>query len=578
MDASNSKLSRRRVLELVPAVTALVVSQAGRGGRALAQSRRGEPPAPIRVNKDQIKDALDVIGLTFTEPQIEMMLQNVNNSLAAYDAVRKIDVALDTEPAFHFLPTLPGKAPKPRPSRFSPTRTTQLASFSNVEELAFLSVSELAPLVRTRKVSSTELTKMYLERLKKYSPKLLNVITLTEELALVQAGHADDEIRAGKYRGPLHGIPYGVKDLLNTKGIKTTWGAEPFIDQVPTYNATAIDRLDKAGAVLVAKLSMGALARGDHWFKGQTKNPWNIEEGSSGSSAGPGSATAAGLVGFSLGSETLGSILGPSSRCGATGVRPTYGRVSRYGAMTLSWTLDKVGPICRSAEDCALVIQAIHGPDGHDPTAIDAPFDWEPNSPVSGLKVGYAASEFDKISGPNADERKKIYADALAALRESGVRLEPVDLPETPASSVRNTIEASEAAAAFDDITRNGRVDLLSGQGPGDWPNTFRWARLVPAVEYIRAMRVRAMMQQTMQDFMDKWDVIVTPSTTSTVTLGNIIGYPQVAKPCGLLNGNSPQSIYFFGRPYQEGMPLRVAHAFERVTKWHKTYPKMEWV
>jgi Asp-tRNA(Asn)/Glu-tRNA(Gln) amidotransferase A subunit family amidase len=576
MKPAAGKYSRRALLELAPAVAALIMSRAGSTGTAMAQSR--QPPAPLRVTADQIKTALDILGLDFTESQRNMMLQNVSNSLGDYEALRKIDVPLDTEPAFHFRPTLPNNDPRPRVSRFQPTRIIKLASFSDVEELAFLPVTELAPLLRARKVTSTDLTKMYLTRLMKYSPGLLNVITITGDLALEQAARADREIRTGRYRGPLHGIPYGVKDLFNTKGIKTTWGAEPFMDRVPTYNATVIDRLENAGAVLVAKLSMGALARGERWFGGQTKNPWNIEEGSSGSSAGPASATAAGLVGFSVGSETLGSILGPSSRCGVTGVRPTYGRVSRYGVMTLSWTLDKVGPLCRSAEDCALVLNVIHGPDGQDVTAIDAPLDWEPAAPISALKIGYAQSEFDNIPGQRAAGLKQVYADALDALRKAGAKLEPVDLPATPVNYIRTIIEASEAAAAFDDITRDGGVDKLSGQAPGDWPNTFRSARVVPAVEYIRAMRVRTLMQRTMADFMEKWDVIVTPASSATVGIGNLIGCPQVAQPCGHLNGNSAQSIYFFGRPWEEGAPLRVARAFEQATEWHNMHPKMDWV
>jgi Asp-tRNA(Asn)/Glu-tRNA(Gln) amidotransferase A subunit family amidase len=573
MKSTATKLTRRALIELAPAVTALIVSRGGAFATADAQAHQ----LPMRVTKDEVKTALELYGLSFTDPQLDMMMQNVNNTLGSYEAIRKIRVPLDTEPAFRFSPALPGREPKARPSRFHPSQVTKLASFSEVEELAFLPVTELAPLLRAKKVTSTALTRMYLERLKKYSPKLLNVITLTEDLALEQAARADAEIASGHYRGPLHGIPYGVKDLLNSKGIRTTWGAEPFMDQVPTYNATVIERLEVAGAVLVAKLSMGALARGERWFGGQTKNPWNITEGSSGSSAGPGSATAAGLVGFSVGSETFGSILGPSSRCGVTGIRPTYGRVSRYGVMTLSWTMDKVGPLCRSAEDCALVLHAIHGPDGHDLTVIDAPFDWDAAAPISELRIGYIKSEFDHVSGPNAAEMKNIYGDALDALRKAGATLVPVELPETPSSNLR-FIETAEAAAAFDDITRDGAVDKLSGQGPGDWPNTFRSGRLISAVEYIRAMRARTLLQRTMAEFMENWDVLVTPSSSVTVQIGNLTGCPQVAQPCGHLNGNSSQSLYFSGRPYEDGLPLRVAHAFEQATEWHNMHPTMDWV
>ena len=580
-------MNRRELLQFVPTVAALIATESGFVPRAAAQGRGPEPP--MRITKDQLHDALEILGLDFTEEQRDMMLPGVNRALANYEALRKIDIPLDTEPAFHFRPALPGKEPKPRLSRFTPTRAGKLASFKDVEDLAFLPVTELAPLLKARKVSSTDLTKMYLARLKKYSPKLLCVITLTEDLALQQAEQADKEIRTGKYRGPLHGIPFGAKDLFNTKGILTTWGAEPFKDQVPTYNATCIDRLFNAGAVLLAKLSMGALAQGDVWFNGMTRNPWNLDQGSSGSSAGSASSTAAGLVGFSIGTETLGSIVSPSSRCGVAGLRPTYGRVSRYGAMGLSWTMDKIGPICRSVEDCALVLNAMYGPDGHDVTTIEAPFDWNPAAPLSSLKIGYLKAEFERSGtgrggrGANnsnfaqqAAERKKIYEDALDALRKAGVNLHEAELPETNAQQISFLLQA-EAAAAFDDITRDGRVTQLRGQGRGDWPNTFRTSRVIPAVEYIRAQRARTLLQKQMDDFMQNWDVLVVPQGTATLTITNLTGHPQVAIPCGFVNGNSPQSIIFTGRLYEEGAPLRVAHAFEQATQWHRMHPKMDW-
>jgi Asp-tRNA(Asn)/Glu-tRNA(Gln) amidotransferase A subunit family amidase len=592
-----SSMSRRALLELAPTVATLIATEAGivtTAGVANAQQRGGD--VPQRVSKEQLKDALDVLGLDFTEEQRAMMLPGVNRALNGYEGLRKLNIPLDTEPAFHFRPALPGKEPKPRASHFVPTlgsaHAAKPAAFKDVEELAFLPVTELAPLVRTKKVSSTDLTKMYLARLKKYSPKLLNVITLTEDLALEQAAEADKEIRAGKYRGPLHGIPFGAKDLFNTKGILTTWGAEPFKDQVPTYNATCIDRLFRAGAVLLAKLSMGALAQGDVWFSGTTKSPWDINVGSSGSSAGSASATAGGLVGFSIGTETLGSIVSPSSRCGVTGLRPTYGRVSRYGAMGLSWTMDKIGPICRSVEDCALVLNAMYGPDGHDVTTIDAPFDWNPAAPLANLKIGYLKAEFDRQQGfggggggrgannpnaaQNAADRKKLYDGALDALRKAGAKLEEAELPQTNAQQIVFLLQA-EAAAAFDDITRDGRVTQLRGQGAGDWPNSFRTSRVIPAVEYIRAQRGRTLLQQQMDEFMQKWDVLVVPQGTATLTITNLTGHPQVAVPCGFIN-NAPQSIIFTGRLYEEGAPLRVALAFEQATDWHTMHPKMDWV
>ncbi len=561
--------------------------EAGIVTTASAQGRGQE--GPQRITKEQLKDSLDILGLDFTEDQRAMMLPAVNRALTGYEGLRKLNIPLDTEPAFHFRPSLPGKEPKPRASHFTPTHAAKLATFKNIEDLAFLPVTELAPLVRAKKVSSTDLTKMYLARLKRYSPKLLNVITLTEDLALQQAADADKEIRAGKYRGPLHGIPFGAKDLFNTKGVLTTWGAEPFKDQVPTYNATCIERLFNAGAVLLAKLSMGALAQGDVWFAGTTKSPWDINVGSSGSSAGSASATAGGLVAFSIGTETLGSIVSPSSRCGVTGLRPTYGRVSRYGAMGLSWTMDKIGPICRSVEDCALVLNAMYGPDGHDVTTIDAPLDWNPSLPLSNLKIGYVKAEFERTQGfgggrGNAVEiisphktadRKKLYDNALDALRKAGAKLEEAELPQTNAQQIVFLLQA-EAAAAFDDITRDGRVTQLRSQGTGDWPNSFRTSRLIPAVEYIRAQRGRTLLQQQMDEFMQKWDVLVVPQGTATLTITNLTGHPQVAVPCGFLN-KAPQSIIFTGRLYEEGTPLRVALAFEQATDWHTMHPKMDW-
>ena len=576
--------SRRTLLSITPTIATLIASEAGIVVEAEAQQSRGEQDTPQRVSKEQLKASLEILGLDFTEAQRDQMLPGVNRALTSYEALRKIEVPLDTEPAFHFRPSLPGKEPKARPSKFFPTRVTKLAIFKDPEDLCFLPVTELSALVRARKITSTSLTRMYLARLKKYSPKLLCVITMTEDLALAQAARADKEIAAGKYRGPLHGIPYGAKDLFNTKGIKTTWGAEPYQQQVPAYTCTAINRLEKAGAVLLAKLSMGALAQGDKWFGGVTKNPWNLEQGSSGSSAGSASATSAGLVGFSIGTETLGSIVSPSTRCGVTGLRPTYGRISRYGAMGLSWTMDKIGPICRSVEDTALVLNAMYGPDGHDVTTTDAPFDWNPATPLSSLKIGYLKAEFERTGGfggpaPNPEQvaaRKKIYDDVFDTLRKAGAKIEEVEQPQMNAQP-QSIILTAEAAAAFDDITRDGRVTQLSGQANSDWPNSFRTARLIPAVEYIRAMRQRTILQQNFHAFMEKWDVLIVPTGTQTLQITNLTGHPQVAVPCGFLNGNNPQSVIFTGRLYEEGAPLRVAHAFEQATEWHKMHPKVDW-
>jgi Asp-tRNA(Asn)/Glu-tRNA(Gln) amidotransferase A subunit family amidase len=387
---------------------------------------------------------------------------------------------------------------------------------------------------------------------------------------LEQAGRADAEIREGKHRGTLHGIPWGAKDLFATKGIPTTWGAEPYRDQVFDFDATVVERLEKAGAVLAAKLSMGALAQGGLWFGGMTKTPWNLDETSSGSSAGPASATAAGLVGFSIGTETLGSIVSPCTRCGVTGLRPTYGRVSRYGAMGLSWTMDKIGPICRSAEDCALVLHAIYGPDGHDRTVLDFPFDWDAHEPLPALRIGLIRSDIDMATG----ETKTVLDGAVEALREAGAKLTPVEFPANKSGAIRFLLLA-EAAAAFDDITRDRGIETLKGQGPGDWPNTFRHSRLIPAVEYIRAQRARTLLMQQVENFMQDWDVLVgTPASTLVAT--NLTGHPQVVVPCGFAKG-LPVSILFTSGICREGAALRLAHAFQRVTDWHEKQPKMDW-
>jgi Asp-tRNA(Asn)/Glu-tRNA(Gln) amidotransferase A subunit family amidase len=529
-----------------------------------------QPPVPQRVSKEDLPRALALLGLEFDEAEQALMAPGVNRNLSRYEALRQIDIPLDTEPAFRFSPRLPGKPLRSGAARFRPTRIAppKKPHWKSVEELAFLPVTQLGPLVRARLVSSVELTRMYLDRLKRYGPKLNCVVTLTEDVALKQAAEADREIRAGRYRGPLHGIPWGAKDLFATKGIPTTWGAEPYQNQVIDYDATAVERLTKAGAVLVAKLSMGALAQGGLWFGGMTRTPWNPEQSSSGSSAGSASATAAGLVGFSLGTETLGSIISPSIRCGTVGLRPTYGRVSRYGAMALSWTMDKIGPICRSVEDCALVLEAIYGPDGRDLTVADAPFDWEPASGVAGLRIGLLRRDFEGLK----DDEKAVYDQVLDDLRRAGLRTEPVELPETGAEVIRLLLVA-EAAAAFDDLTRSGGVRKLRGQAPGDWPNTFRISRLIPAVEYIRAQRARTLLQRKVEDLMSSWDVLI-GRTGPSLTVTNLSGHPQVVTPCGFVRG-MPQGLLFTGRLYEEGVLLRVALAFERNTKWHTMHPTL---
>ncbi|MGI8836795.1 MAG: amidase [Pyrinomonadaceae bacterium] len=583
--AETSQLNRRSFVKLVPALgTAIVVApHLQLGSLAQTPSPTATPlpspspsPAPLRVTKEMLQQAEKLIGIELTDAQEAMALQNVSANLDRYEALRKIDIPLDTEPATLFHPALPGKNFKSISTKFR-FGSIEVRSFNSIEDLAFATVPQLATLIRLRKISPVELTKMYLARLKKYGPKLNCVVTLTEELALTQATEAEREIKAGKYRGPLHGIPWGAKDLFATKGIKTTWGAEPYRNQLLDYDATLVKRLHDVGAVLVAKLSMGALAQGGRWFAGMTRNPWQVEEektGSSGSSAGPAAATAAGLVGFSIGTETLGSIISPSSRCGVVGLRPTYGRISRYGAMGLSWTMDKIGPICRSVEDCAAALNASHGPDGRDLTVGDVPFNWQPARPLGDMRIGYLKTEFDQQTDA---ERKTIYQQALDALKAAGANLQPLELPKFSTGALR-IILVAEAATAFDDITRSGAINQLSGQEPSDWPNTFRSSRFIPAVEYIRAQRARRLLMQQMDELMSKWDVFVSPAPGSlSLLITNLTGHPGVCVPCGFPKG-LPQSIMFTGGLYDEGAPLRVALAFEKATKWHTMHPKMEWV
>jgi Asp-tRNA(Asn)/Glu-tRNA(Gln) amidotransferase A subunit family amidase len=416
---------------------------------------------------------------------------------------------------------------------------------------------------------------MYLSRLKKYGSKLECVITLTEERALEAARRADAEIAAGNYRGPLHGIPWGAKDLLAVAGYKTTWGAMPYKDQVIEADATVVKRLDDAGAVLVAKLSLGALAWGDVWYGGKTRNPWDYEQGSSGSSAGSAAATAAGLVGFSIGTETWGSIVSPSTRCGTTGLRPTFGRVSRHGAMALSWSMDKIGPICRSVEDCALVFDAICGPDGHDLSVVDAPFNWDASLDVKALRVGYVDSAFAE-EREEQEEWRQFDLMTLDKLRSLGIELVPIELPDLPIESLSFVLNA-EAAAAFDDLTRSNRDDLMVRQVRNAWPNVFRQARLIPAVEYINANRVRTLAMQAMAEIMSKIDVYIAPSFVgSNLLLTNLTGHPSVVLPNGFREDGTPTSITFMGDLFAEARALAVARAYQEASDFHLRHPTLQ--
>jgi len=528
-----------------------------------------------RITKEMLADCEVVAGLEFTDAERELMLDGLNRRLNDYEVIRSLELANKLPPALYFEPVPPGyTVTRDRGvSRRSEVRIDRLPS--DLEEVAFWPVTHLAKLIETRRLSSVQLTRMCLERLKRYGPKLECVVTLTEELALEQAHRADDEIAAGNYRGPLHGIPWGAKDLLAIPEYRTTWGAEPYKDQVIDEDATVTRRLEEAGAVLVAKLTLGALAMGDVWYGGRTRNPWDYEEGSSGSSAGPAAATAAGLVGFGIGSETLGSIVSPCTRCGTTGLRPTFGRVSRYGAMALSWSMDKVGPICRSVEDCALVFEAIYGPDGKDLSVVDLPFDWDAELDVRSLRVGYVKSAFER-ERERQQEWQAFDEAVLETLRSLGIELIPVELPDLPVNVMRIILSA-EAAAAFDELTRSGRDDLLTRQGRGAWPNSFRQSRFIPAVEYIQANRVRTLALRAMADLMSDIDVYVVPSYGgSNLTLTNLTGHPCVVLPNGFQEDGTPTSISFISRLYGESELLAVARAYQEATDFHLRRPVLQ--
>jgi len=524
-----------------------------------------------KITKEMLQDAEQIAGLEFDDHERGLMVDGLNKHLLRYEKMREVPLDNSVVPAIEFNPVVPGTTFERKQLPIKASKPGKVRRPSDIEELSFWTISNLAGLIKSRKVSSLELTNMYLGRLKKYDGKLRCVITLTEELARQQAKRADKEIAAGRYRGPLHGIPWGAKDLLAVKGYKTTWGAMPYKDQVIDTDATVVRRLEEAGAVLVAKLTLGALAWGDVWFAGKTRNPWNTEKGSSGSSAGPAAATAGGLVGFSIGSETWGSIVSPCTVCGATGLRPTFGRVSRYGAMALSWTMDKIGPICRSVEDCALVLNAIYGPDDKDNTVVDLPFNWGAGRGIKDLKVGYIKSAFEQ---QRDDKESKAHDEAtLEVLRCLGADLKPIELPDYPVDAMAFILSV-EAAAAFDGLTRSGRDDLLVRQIKNAWPNRFREARLVPAVEYIQANRLRTLVIKAMHELMSDIDVYVAPSWVgNNLLLTNLTGHPAVVLPNGFNKNQEPTSISFVGKLYGETEVLAVAKAYQDATGFHLKHP-----
>ena len=529
--------------------------------------------APEAITTEMVHQASQLFGLTFTEAERDSMLSNLERARKGYEDVRAIPLTNDVSPALYFNPLPTGFVLDSIKKPFKYSTLMKASLPKNKDELAFYTISELASLLRSKQITSEELTKFFLARLKKHDPQLHCVITLTEDLALAQARKADEEIKAGKYRGLLHGIPYGAKDLLAKKGYKTTWGAGPYKDQTLDMDATVIRKLEEAGAVLCAKLTMGALAMGDVWYGEKTRNPWATQDGSSGSSAGSASSVSAGLLPFAIGTETLGSIVSPSTVCGTTGLRPTSGRVSRHGAMALSWSMDKIGPICRTVEDCALVFNAIYGPDGFDKTIIDAPFNYAPPAKsLKGMRMGYLKKAFESNYNNKTNDSL-----TLEVLKKLGVELVPMELPDYPLSAMTAIISV-EGAAAFDDMTRSNRDDLLVRQTKNAWPNSFRSARFMPAVEYLQANRLRTKLIQDVYEVLKKADVDVYISPSyggGNLSTTNLTGHPCVVLPNGFTSKGTPTSITFMGQLFQEAKVLAVAKAYQDATDFHRKHPAL---
>jgi Asp-tRNA(Asn)/Glu-tRNA(Gln) amidotransferase A subunit family amidase len=558
MDERQLAINRRRFIECV--------SAAGLGSTLLPGALAAVAQDAATITPDMLRDAMRIAGVSFTPDEQRRLLEKLNGPRgyqAGYARLRAANLGA-TQPAIVFNPVLPGKK---LPTERYPLRrqAIDVAAPRSDEELAFLPLTHLATLVETRQVTATDLTRLYLGRLTKYDPQLHCVVNLTEELALRQARAADQEIAAGRYRGPLHGIPYGLKDLFAVRGVKTTWGMTPFKDRVIDTDATVYERLSKAGAILVAKLSTGAIAVTAQWFGGLTRNPWNTAQDASGSSAGPGSATAAGLVGFSIGSDTGGSIIQPSTRNGVSGLRPTYGRVSRYGGMTLAWTQDTVGPICRSAEDCALVLDAIYGPDGKDNTIIDVPFNWDATADVSKLRVGYMRAAGESTAD---EETERNTQNALRVIRSLGVTVVPFSMPDVPIEAI-DFIRYAETSAAFDDETRAGLL-MQAEHGPEQSrrPDEIRAGRFIPAVEFIQANRFRMRVMQQMDAAFGDLDLFV----GSNQAITNRTGHPVMSVPNGFSKG-SPTALHLTGKLFGEQQILLLAHAFQAKTDFHLRHP-----
>ncbi|MSQ38681.1 MAG: amidase [Chitinophagaceae bacterium] len=527
------------------------------------------------IQKKDLISASKLFDLSFTAKEIDTLYSDVIDNLANYKAMHNLPLANSVPLSMWQTPVLPGMQfnTVQKPIAWKLDNTVQLPT--NKNDLAFYTLEQLASLIKNKKISSLALTQFFIDRIKKWGDTLQCVINIQEEIAYAQAKKADAELAQGKYRGLLHGIPYGLKDLFAVKGTKTTWGAAPYQNQTIEEDAFVYTKLKEAGAVLVAKFTLGALAMGDYWFGGRTKNPWNLNYGSSGSSAGSTSATVAGLVPFAIGTETWGSIVSPSTTCGATGLRPTFGSISRSGAMALSYSLDKVGPICRSAADAAIVFNYIHGTDGKDGSAVNMPFNYTPNKDIKKLKIGYAKNYFDKIKDTSRNEFK-----VLEEFKKLGVQLIPMNFPDSGVYNfnIMDVVIGVECAAQFDEMTRMNIDDILTRQTKNDWPNSFRTARFVPAVEYINAQRHRYTLMQKVNEVMQQYDVIICPSrgdgNQSAIT--NLTGNPVVCVPTGFDKRlNLPTGISFVGNLYDEATILSIAQAYQKATNWDETHPTL---
>lgn len=524
-----------------------------------------------KIEAVDVLHAKKIIGIDFTQAEADSMLPALNDQLKNYENMRKVDLPNRIPLAYEFNPIPAGVTFEKGKKPFKTSDYSKTVMPTEINQLAFYSVGQLSWLIHAKKITSEKLTLFFLERMKKFGPALRCVVTYTDVIALQQARKTDEELASGKDRGMLHGIPFGIKDMFYTMNYPTTFGSPPYRNQVIDEDATIVEKLRDAGAVMIAKLSLGELAMDDVWFGGMTRNPWDTTKGSSGSSAGPASAVSAGLVPFAIGSETWGSIVSPSTVCGVTGLRPSYGRVSRYGAMALSWTMDKVGPICRYAEDCAIIFNAIYGPDGRDHTVYDYTYGYTPIKDLKGLKIGYFPKDFDRDTSIN----KPFNNATLIQLEKMGVQLIPLEFPQYPFLDMA-VILMAEAAAAFDELTLTNRDDLMVQQKKDRWPNLFRAAHFIPATEYIRANRLRYQLIQQMYKMMEQVDVCVAPSLAGdNLLVTNLTGHPSVVLPNGFINPKTPTSIVFIGQLFGEAKLLAIAKNYQDATGFHLKHPPL---